>query len=168
MSHTARFVVSDQYVQHVDSVIGTIQDPLIRSRYAGFLAVTAVTVFELAFKDIVFDFAEKKHIVFGNHLRASYDKLNGRISLSDIRNNHIARFGEKYKTRFDKRLAKKEKQSLTSGGGSIKSSYGNLVTWRNGFVHGGELPSTATFEEARRNYFLSKELFACLEDCLVR
>lgn len=168
MSYSDRFLVSDQYVDHVDAIIDTIEDPLIRVRYAGFVAVTAVTVFELAFKDILYEFADRKHKVFGTHIRFSYDKLNGRIGISDIRNNHVVRFGERYHKRFERTLKEMEKSCLASGEGSITSSYGNLVTWRHKFVHEGDLPNTATYDEARRSYFLGKKVLECLDQSLRR
>jgi hypothetical protein len=162
-----RFLAADQYVQHLDAFVPTIQDPLLISRYAGFLAVTAVTVFELAFKDIVYEFADKKHAVFGVHIRATYERLNGRISISSIRCDHIAKFGSKYKDRFDQFLKELDEESLKAGNGSVKSSYENLITWRNRFVHGGNMPD-ATYEESKRSYFLAKNVLACVERSLKR
>ena len=102
MPYVDRFLMSDQYIQHVDQFIGGIVDPLIRTRYAGFAAVTAVTVLELAFKDIIVDFAERKHPIFGHHIRMSFERLNGRISLRDIRETHVPKFGDRYLGPVDK------------------------------------------------------------------
>lgn len=162
-----RFLAADQYVQHLDAIVPTIKDPLVLSRYAGFMSVTAVTVFELAFKDIIYEFADKKHVVFGAHIRATYEKLNGRISIPNIRGDHIGRFGVKYRERFDKILSELDEKSLRSGDGSIKSSYENILTWRNKFVHGGAMPN-ATFEESKRSYFLGKNVLSCVERSLKR
>jgi len=59
MSYTQRFALADDYINYVDSVIGAIPDDFIKSRYVGFLSISAVTAYELAFKDIVIEFAEK-------------------------------------------------------------------------------------------------------------
>lgn len=168
MSLEAKFSTSDSYLEHVDNILEDINDPLLRLRYAGFLSVTAVTVFELAFKDIVCGFADKKHPVFGAHIRASYERLNGRISLDDITKSHIRKFGDRYLKRFKTKLENEERRSLSSGAGSIRSSYGNIVTWRNKFVHEGQMPPTATYEEARKSYFLGKKVLMCLEESLRR
>ncbi len=168
MSLDEKFQTSDTYLEHIDSLLQGIDDPLLRVRYAGFLSVTAVTVFELAFKDIVCKFADRKHPVFGNHIRASYDRLNGKISLDDITKSHMRKFGERYLKRFKTKLENAERNSLSTGGGSIRSSYGNIITWRNKFVHEGHMPPTATYEEAKRSYLLSKKVLVCLDESLRR
>ncbi|UIJ72994.1 HEPN domain-containing protein [Aurantimonas sp. HBX-1] len=168
MAYTVILEDADSYISHLDDAVDLVDDPLFKNRYIGFLCVTAVTFFEEAFKDIVIEFAKKKHPVFGVHIESSYDRLNGRISLSEIRKSHVIRFGEKYKKRFDSFLEIEEKSSLGSGGGSIKSSYGNILTWRNNFVHGGNVPSNASYDEARTAYNRSKTVFICLDRALKR
>jgi hypothetical protein len=152
----------------LDTSAQTAADPLSKNKFVGFLSVTAVTFFEEAFKDILHDFARRKHPVFGAHVKAQYEKLNGRISLKDIRKDHIPKFGEKYQRRFDSILDRIEKEKLRSGDGSVKSSYGNILTWRHSFVHGGIIPINATYEEAKRSYDLGKEIMHCLNDALRR
>jgi hypothetical protein len=88
--------------------------------------------------------------------------------LKDIRKDHIPKFGEKYQRRFDSILDRIEKEKLRSGDGSVKSSYGNILTWRHSFVHGGIIPINATYEEAKRSYDLGKEIMHCLNDALRR
>jgi hypothetical protein len=51
MPYTDHFTLADDYITHLDAVIGGITDPFINSRYTGFLSVSAVTVYELALKD---------------------------------------------------------------------------------------------------------------------
>lgn len=155
--------VADTYIDLLKINAENTADPLEKRRYIGFLSVTAVTFFEEAFKEIVRDFAQKKHPVLGNYVKIHFDKLNGRINLKDIKGDHIPKFGEKYKSRFIKLLDAAEKEKLREGAGSVQSSYGNIIAWRHGFVHGGAIPTNATYEEALKSYILGKEVLHCLD-----
>ena len=60
-----RFSLADDYVLHLETALKAIDDPFVASRYIGFVAISAVTVYELAIKDILIAFCKKKHNVFG-------------------------------------------------------------------------------------------------------
>lgn len=168
MAYSDHFQLTDDYIQHLDTVISTIPDPFIRSRYTGFLAVSAVTVYELAIKTIFIEFAEKKHKVLGNFTIAYFDKISGRIKSRDLKERYIAKFGDKYVKRFKKRIEKKEREVLLNEGASMNASYGNVITWRNEFVHEGKSPSTATYEEVKQSYIRGKYLIDCLAETMNR
>lgn len=159
---------ADKLIDLLIEAESSVTDPLAKRQYIGFLSVTAVTFYEEAFKEILISFAMKKHKVFGTHISYQYNKMNGQITLNDFKNRHIPRFGEKYKKRLTKKLDKCEFDSLKSGEGSIKSSYGNIVTWRNNFVHGGEIPANASFSEAINSYNRGKIVIEVIAECLVR
>ena len=132
------------------------------------MAVTAVTVYELAIKEIFTSFAEKKHKVFGNFTSSHFNRINGRIMKKDIEDRYIKRFGEKYLKRFKAKINALEKDANKQNKGSILSSYGNIITWRNQFAHEGDMPSTATYLEVKKSYFLGQELINCLAETMVR
>jgi RiboL-PSP-HEPN len=163
-----RFLLSDDYLSHVDVMMASIADDFIKTRYLGFVTVSAVTAFELAIKDIVFRFSDEKHRALGELARSKFDRLNGQIKLSDIRDKHISCFGKKYSIKFDKQLALEEADALKNRQGSIKSSYGNLIIWRHKFVHEGVWPGTATYGDIRRSYEHGKRLIRCIDRALVR
>ena len=112
MDYKDHFALADDYLAHVDSVIGTISDPFIKSRYTGFLAVSAVTVYELAIKAIFIKFAEQKHRVLGNFAGAYFERINGRIKADVVKGEYIKKFGEKYVKRFERTLDSKEREIL--------------------------------------------------------
>ena len=168
MTHTALFVQADQCIAHLDTFVPGLSDPVLRSQYTGFAAVSAVTVFELAVKAIFIEFASKKHSVFGSFTGAHFDRLNGRITLGDLRKQHVPRFGERYSKRFDRLLKECEDRELRSTRASVKSSYGNLVTWRHEFAHEGRVPTHATFDEVRKSYELGKKVIECLALAMTR
>jgi len=168
MSFEDRFTLADEYLDHVDNVIISLPNDFIRSRYLGFLAISAVTAYELAIKDIVYMFSDHKHKALGELARSKFERLNGRIKLGDLRKNHIACFGQKYCDRFDRHLKFAEEASLAAQNGSVASSYGNLITWRHKFVHEGVWPHTATYDDLKRAYNHGKELIRCIDSAMQR
>jgi hypothetical protein len=145
-----------------------VTDPLVARQYIGFVCTASVTAFELAIKDIFLDFAARKHNVFGAFVSESYKRMNGRIKLDELRKNNIQNFGQKYLKRFDRKLKDKEEFVLGDRGKSIRSSYGNVITWRHVFIHEGEVPSNASFKEAVEAFEVSKELISVLNETMVR
>ena len=166
MAYTDHYRLADDVISHLDTTISTLADPFLISRYVGFVSVVAVTVYELAIKDIFIEFAEKKHKVLGEVTRKNFDRINGRIKTNVIRDEYVSSFGDKYVQRFKKKLDAAERDSLRSSGISILSSYGNLVTWRNQFAHEGQLPSTATYSETTKAYKTGKEVIKCLAESM--
>ena len=77
-------------------------------------------------------------------------------------------FGDKYVQKFKKKIEVAEKASLRSSGISVLSSYGNVVTWRNQFAHGGQIPSTVTYAEIIKSYQSGKEVIKCLAETMYR
>ena len=168
MSYQKRFDLADQYVAHLDKVFDEIDDPFIESRYIGFVAVSAVTVYELAIKDIFISFSTRKHRVFGEFTSKYFERLNGRVSNRQILHEHLPRFGEKYVRRFRRKRDNKEREIFRSQRISLMSSYGNIITWRNKFAHEGILPNTPTFAEIRDSYYCGKHIIHCLAETMVR
>jgi hypothetical protein len=168
MAYGAHFQLADDYISHLDQVISGLTDPFIKSRYTGFLAVSAVTVYELAIKTIFCDFAQGKHKVLGSFTNAYFARINGRIKVQIIRDEYITKFGDKYLKRFDKRLTARELHILQTQGDSVRASYGNIITWRNGFAHEGIIPATATYDEVKKAYQLGKHVIHCLAESMKR
>src|SRR5271169_3190355 len=108
MNYKDRFIATDNLVIHLSSAINNITDASILASYAGFLSVSAVTVYELAIKDIFSEFAIKKNKVFGSFVEDHFDRINGRIKLDNLKREHINRFGDKYKNKFKKKLQERD------------------------------------------------------------
>jgi hypothetical protein len=162
MPYSDHFKLTDDLIQHLDPILAGLNDPFIESRYTGFLSVSSVTVLELAMKTIFMDFANVKHKILANFCTKHFDRINGRIGLKLIQEDYLARFGSKYQTRFAKALEKLERQELLASGSSIKASYGNLLTWRNEFAHGGNVPANASYAEVKRAFGCGKQVMNCL------
>lgn len=160
--YTSHFNLADDLVSHLDGVLSEVTDPFLLSRYAGFVAVSAATVFELAVKSILIDFAAAQHPVLSNFVGRVFERLNGRVSLQALKEEHLPKFGAAYVAKFSSKLEETELAILRSEGESVKSSYGNLLQWRHGFAHGGLLPATATYAEVCRSYHSGKHVLHSL------
>lgn len=166
MSYIDKFLYADKLVNHLKTVIGSISDPEIKVSYAGFLSVSAVTVYELAIKDIFIDFAKRQNKIFGIFVENHFSRINGRIKIENIKGEHILRFGQKYRDRYNNLLAIKEKSNMQSKHLSTQSAYDNLVLCRHNFVHEGT--PTLTISEVIESYEIGKEVIHCLNDALIK
>lgn len=167
MLYTKRYSIADPLINHLDTVISTVQDPFIISRYIGLVSITAVTVYELCMKDIFYEFGRSQNIIFGEFVNNHFERINGRIKLDDIRKN-IKKFGKKYSGEFDKKLRIAEERVLRKERRSIKSSYKNIIAWRHQFAHEGDIVSTVTYKEATDSYKLGKEVMRVLDETMKR
>ena len=162
------FNLADDYINHLDTLMGSISDPFVKSRYTGFVAISAVTVYELAIKTIFLEFAGRKHKVLKNFTSAYFERINGRIKVKVIRDDYISKFGDKYVVKFDRLIKQKEYDVLRSAGASISSSYGNIIEWRNQFAHEGIIPTTPTYDEVKKSYQFGKSIIDCLDEAMKR
>ena len=143
------FDESDSYMKHVAKAIQDLNDDAISTRYVGFVAITAVTTYEIAIKKILIEFAHKTNSTLGNFASKHFEKLNARIDRDEI-GQYLSYFGDSYKEDFKNAIDSAEAQKANEG--SIKASFSNLLTWRHEFVHAGTLPNQATFKEAITAY----------------
>lgn len=168
MPSRLNFDHADAIVAHLATLVSPALDPLITIKYAGFVAVAAVCVYEMAIKDIFVNFGMKKHPVLGSITRETFDRINGRVKYAVIKDDYIPLFGEKYSSKFSKAIRKRSDEFLRLNGRDIISSYNNLVIWRNDFVHAARVPVTATFPEVVRSYEDGKEVIKCLNESMDR
>jgi len=168
MAYRAHFAHADAIVAHINTVVPTLADPLLEAKYVGFVTIAAVTVYELAIKEIFSEFAKKKHKVLGNFTEKYFERLNGRIRTREIQDKYLPNFGEKYAEQFKKQLAKAASDYLKANKRDIVSSYGNVITWRNEFAHEGRINVTATYQEAAQAYEDGKTVIHCLAEAMVR
>ncbi|RAU21474.1 hypothetical protein CU669_13700 [Paramagnetospirillum kuznetsovii] len=168
MPYTPYFKHADDVVGHLNTVVPATANPLIKAKYVGFVAVAAVTVYELAIKGIFIEFARKKHKVLGNFTEVHFDQINGRIKRENIVNDYLKRFGDKYVDRFKKKVDAAAHTYMASNRRDIKNSYANLILWRNDFAHEGRLSATATYGDVVQAYEDGKEIIRCLYETMVR
>lgn len=168
MAYFDHYKLADDFIAHLNTTVLGINDSFLISRYVGFAAVTAVTVYELAIKEIFTNFGERKHKVLGEFTRNYFDQINGKIKTRDLKDKYLILFGEKYVKKFSKKIEAVEKDVLRNSGRSVLTSYGNIITWRHQFAHEGQIPSTATFSEVVQSYGFGKKVIECLAESLQR
>lgn len=109
MSYLDCFTNTDAIIKHLDTFVrndakGPISiNPQLNQKYAEFVLVSCVTAYELAIKEIFFQFANSKNVLFGEFIRNHFERLNGRIRTEDI-TKHLGNFGDTYKNQFKKTL----------------------------------------------------------------
>ena len=167
MPYQDRFALADRYIEHLDATFTELHDPFIESRYVGFVAVSAVTAYEQAIKDIFISFGEHTHPIFGEFVRSYFRRINGRISSQEIIGRYLPRFGGLYVNRFKEKRDQKEQEILRLNRKNILASYDNVIEWRNQFAHEGVIPNTVTFAEVRESYDYGKHIIYCLADTMV-
>ena len=168
MAYGVHFVTADNVITNLATVVAATADPILVGQYTGFAAVSAVTVYELAIKEIFIEFSAKKHKVFGYFTERHFERINGRITLHNLKKEHVPKFGERYQKRFEAALDKDELIELRASSISIKANYGNLIAWRHEFAHQGQIPTNATFAEVQRAYEYGKRVIDCLARCMSR
>jgi len=167
MDYRDHFKLADDLIAHLDTAVAAVTDPFVRTRYAGFLAVSTVTVLELGVRTIFEEFAGRKHKVFRTFVGGSFARINGRIRLDDMR-DYAMRFGDRYKRALSDHVEMLEKTTLAQSGKSVSTCYGNLLTWRNEFAHEGRVPTNATYEEVKAAYECGKLVLDCLDRSMKR
>ena len=168
MPYLDSFQHADDIVAHLNTIVPALTDDVLRVKYIGFVAVAAVTVYEMAIKTIFIEFAKKKHKVLGTFTEAFFERRNGRIKISHLREDYIIKFGEKYLRRFNTKLGKCSNDYMRTNRRDIQSSYSNVINWRNDFAHEGILRTTATYPEVLQSYEDGKEIIRCLAETMTR
>lgn len=148
--------------------MGGIADDYIKSRYTGFVAVTAVTAYEVNIRNKIFDFCRKKHNVFGHFSESHFEKTNAKVKTDHLKDEYLKKFGARYLARFKRKTDELEVEHLRDFRKSLKGSYNNLVQWRHDFVHDGTLPIYATYDDARAAYESGKLIVVAFFEALER
>lgn len=168
MAYQDNFQHADDVIAHLSALVLSLQDPLLRIKYVGFVSVAAVTVYEMAIKSIFIEFATKKHHIVKSLTKKYFERINGRIGAASIKDDYVSMFGQRYLLRYKKKLAANKAAYLKKNHRDFVNSYNNLITWRNAFSHQGELSTTVTFDEVVQAYEDGKEMVRCLAESMVR
>lgn len=162
MAYTDKYLPADNLIAHIVSIKDSM-DEQTKSYYAGFISVNAVTVYELAIKEILIEFAKRKHLVFGGFIASYLARINGKIKISDI-NDLVGKFGEKYKSDLQTKIQLAEVDIMNTERLSILNSYKNLIECRHKYVHAGF--TTLTLDECITNYNTGKRVIAIIFEAM--
>lgn len=144
--------------------ISNIAAGTFRANLAGLLIVNMCSTYETCVKEIIINFAERKHAAFGAFATKNYAKLNSRINVPDL---------YKYAKLFDGELAEKFKENLRRKrarinqrtGKDICQSYEQILSWRHDFAHAGI--HNTTIEEALKFHNLGKRVLYIMDEAFV-
>lgn len=162
MAYTDRFNDVDSLISNLEPIINGMPSD-VQAKMAGFLAINAVTAYELAIKEIIENYASSKHCDFGEYVRCVFSRINGRIRICDIK-GELKKFGGYYKDNFEKNLQQKETSILAQNGNNLSSCYENLLTCRHQYVHTGTI--TLTITECILNYTIGRQVIEVLSETM--
>lgn len=168
MAYQNHFRLVDDLLHHLDATVGAVTDPFIASRYSGFLALSSATVLELCVKELLIEHASRISPVFGVFVTKSYERLNGRVRIKALKEEHLPRYGTNYVKHFSELVSRTDRLTLSGRGRLISQSYDNVITWRHGFAHEGIVPPHATYGDVRNAYIDSKVVVQCPAKTLAR
>lgn len=168
MAYVDHFRHADDLIAHLDTFVPSLGDPILQAKYAGFIAITAVTVYELAIKEIFCDFGRKKHKVLGAFTESFFERIHGRVRLQNIREDYCRRYGARYIMKFNRNLETAARAHIGVTRSDFRAAYSNIITWRNDFAHEGKVPSTATYSEVVRAYQEGKAVIHSLAGAMIR
>ena len=164
MSYTRHYRLVDDVTDHFDDVTQNI-NAFIGSRYVGFFAVASVSVIELAYRQIIVDFANNAHPTFGAFFSEHYKKTNARVRFEDIKKD-LKRLGGTYHSRFSKLLERVQQYEIRHNSFSVKDSYSSLIQCRHDFAHEGDVPQNIAYTDVKNGYRAAKIVLACLAKTL--
>lgn len=165
MAYQDHFRLVDDVSTHFDGAVNAV-DPFLQSRYVGFYAIASAAVVELALKEIIVGFAQKNHSLFGGYVANYYERINGRVTLSQINSEHLKPFGQKFQRRFKNLLKRVDSYYIVKHGYSVKLSYEALFTCRHQFAHEGSVPDSSGYADIKQGYEAGKVVLACLAKTL--
>jgi len=164
MSYRRHYQLVDDVTGHFDEVTKTI-DAFTESRYVGFFAVASISVIELAYKDIIVDFAARTHPTFGSFFSSHYERLNARVKLEHV-NTDLKRLGGNFQAKFTKLLDRVHTHEIRHNSFSVKDSYASLITCRHKFSHEGSIPENIGYNDVKNGYRAGKIVLSCLAKTL--
>ena len=158
------FKQADLLIQKLDSLValGHI-DPFIKSNFVGLIAVTCVTSFEIRLRTILCEFSKNQHTLFGCYVENSLKKINGKITIGDIKGLHLNKFGSEYIKKFDQELNILKANASATKAPDPCLYYDSLINARHNFVHQNKMPD---YDEMKSFYLLGIEIMNVLQKVL--
>ena len=146
-------------LNHVDHLVSEINriapandssNLTVRGELAGLLLVAMCAIYENMIKQIMVEYADSIHSDFSYYIEKKYEKLNARISKTDLE-SYLKLFSSTKVKVFTGELARVERflNNLHPN-----EKYQPLLSWRNSYAH-SKTPKT-TIEEAYQHHRYAK------------
>ena len=136
-----------------------------RADLAGLLVVSIASTYETCVKEVLYEYASEQHVAFGDYTKRNYEKLNSKISVSDLK-RYCELFDPSIKDRFQRKLSQRKKSILERLGKNIETSYAQILSWRHEFAHAGS--RNTTIEEARKFHQLGKRVLYVFDEAFYK
>lgn len=140
---------------------GAVGVAQFRADLAGLLVVSVAASYESCVKETLLTFASGHHAAFGNFTFNNYKRLNSRIRVNDLR-RYARTFDDGVRSRFEILLDQRKQKIDARIGKDIKSSYEQILNWRNAFAHAGI--RNTTIEEAISTHRLAKRVLYAFDE----
>lgn len=135
---------------------GNPSNDSFRSELSGLLIVSLAATYENCVKEVIIEYADNHHTVFGKYAEKQYDKLNSRVGLNDLY-GYAGKLGGNLTSKFNNELLKAERRTgspvPTHPDGQPKYSkfkivkeYHRLLECRHAFAHARQ--KSTTIEDA--------------------
>ena len=152
----------DENFQHIRNLACDIDKKLngtssseqrLKNEIAGMFAVTIAASYEGIVKETLVEYAGKFHKKHRDHIQKDFQRLNAKISVTDLK-DYSRNFGlekweghraKKNSTTFHRILEDRKVKVERRFGTDLITNYENIFTWRNAYAH--ERNTTATFSD---------------------
>jgi hypothetical protein len=155
----------DELIEEIDGIVppSSYREIQFRSDLAGLLVVAIAATYETCVKEILFEYANRHHISFGNFAMRNYAKLNSRVQVRDLE-KYCKLYDPSLCLKFKTSLSKKKNEILERVGKNIETSYEQILTWRHDFAH-ARIRNT-TIEEAASTHKFGKRILYIFDSAL--
>lgn len=164
----AHFSKIDALIVEIDALVPAgngYQAVSFRADLAGLLVVAIAATYETCVKEILFTYANGRHIDFGAFASRNYDRLNSRVKIQDLE-GYCELFDPAIKKRFQARLSARKASILKRTKENIGTSYSQILLWRHDFAHAWN--KNTTIEEAARTHRFGKRVIYTFDDAFNR
>lgn len=148
----------DELIDEINQIVpanASYRTVQFRADLAGLLVVAMAATYETCVKEVLYNYANHHHSVFGSFTQKNYGKLNSKIAIRDLK-KYCEYFGEEILISFKAKLTKNKQYILNKTGKNIESSYEQILTWRHDFAHA--IIRNTTIEEATKTHMYGKRI----------
>ena len=161
----AHFVWIKRIIKEIDtyvpeSVVGT---EAFRSDLAGLLCVTIAAAYENSAKDSMIRCAATRHLDFEFFVSKNFDRLNSRVRVHDLK-KYASLFSQDGGSSFSLALKQRKARILGSSRVNCEASFEQLLDWRHGYAHSGQL--NTTISEVVKSHRAAKHILYAFEQAL--
>ena len=126
-----------------------------RGELAGLIVVSMAASYENCVKEIMNDYASRRHNDFHHFIDKNYKRMNSRVKISDL-HKYTKLFGPQIHTNFKDALHRRKTLLQQRSNVNICSSYEQVLDWRHDYAHAGLINTTV--EEATKFHMFGKRV----------